>query len=314
MTACGAIAISLVVAGHWAELYYSSEIARAFARVGRRIFFILSGYLITTLLMKEYGKNSTIRLRKLYARRAYRILPAALAFMSPVFVIFWHELAPVPGGSRHTVGCEFRFLLSVVSGHLWSISVQEQFYFLWLGVLKKWHRHRIPILLGAIAFAPLYRVACRFLGLHGRADETLPAVADILAIGCLLAIFEQRLPKSKLRWALLMISPVVLVPVYMGVLRIHTTTVLLVVLWSALHLSIAGRVLHLVQRTYWILNVPPVMGLGRISYGLYLWQQLFAFGQHPRPWYFVLFGLALAVASYYLLGPEQGGGCLRPAA
>jgi peptidoglycan/LPS O-acetylase OafA/YrhL len=87
-------------------------------------------------------------------------------------------------------------------GHLWSLSVEEQFYFLWPGVLKKWYRHRVAILLGVVAFAPLYRVGCHRLQLHGRADETFPAVADILAIGCVAATLAPRLPKIKVgvRW------------------------------------------------------------------------------------------------------------------
>ena len=87
-----AIAILLVVWGHWAEVSYHSAVAGAYASLGRRIFSVLSGYLITTLLMKEYEKSSTIQLRRFYVRRAYRILPAAMAFMVPVFVIYWHEL------------------------------------------------------------------------------------------------------------------------------------------------------------------------------------------------------------------------------
>ena len=58
-----AISISLVVAGHWAELRYHSDIAGAFANLGVRIFFIISGFLITTLLLKEREKTSTIALR-----------------------------------------------------------------------------------------------------------------------------------------------------------------------------------------------------------------------------------------------------------
>jgi peptidoglycan/LPS O-acetylase OafA/YrhL len=81
-----------VVAGHWAELRYHSDVAGAFANLGVRIFFIISGYLMTTLLLKEYRRTSTIRLQEFYARRAYRILPAAMAFMLPVFVISRHEL------------------------------------------------------------------------------------------------------------------------------------------------------------------------------------------------------------------------------
>jgi peptidoglycan/LPS O-acetylase OafA/YrhL len=196
-----AIAILLVVWGHWAEVSYHSAVAGAYASLGRRIFFVLSGYLITTLLMKEYGKSSTIQLRRFYVRRAYRILPAAMAFMVPVFVIYGHELRWYHMAAAALYVVNFDFGHPWFLGHLWSISVQEQFYFLWPSVLRKWYRLRVPILVGVVTFAPVYRVVCHFLQLHGKADETFPAVADILAIGCLLAIFEQRLPKVTSRLA-----------------------------------------------------------------------------------------------------------------
>lgn len=296
-----AIAIALVVMGHWFESQYHWAIAGAFASLGRRIFFVLSGYLITMLLTRQYDKSTTIRLREFYVRRAYRILPGAIVFMVPVFVIFWHELRWYQIAAAVLYVVNFDFSHPWFLGHLWSISVQEQFYFLWPWVMKKWYRMRVAIPLAVIAFAPVYRVACHFAGLHGKADETFPAVADILAIGCLLAIFEVRLPKVRGVWALGMIFPVVLVPIYMGVLQFHTTAALLFVLWPAMHLSIAGLLMHVSQKPYWGLNVGPIVWLGKISYGLYLWQQLFAFGDHRRPWYFVLMAVGVAAASYYLV-------------
>lgn len=296
-----AIAISLVVMGHWVEVRYHSEMAGSFASLGRRVFFVISGYLITTLLMREYGKTSTIALRKFYVRRAYRILPAAIVFMVPVFAIFWHELRWYHMAAAALYLVNFDFTHPWFLGHLWSLSVQEQFYFSWPCILRKWHRHRVKIALAVIAFAPLYRVACHLLQLHGRADETFPAVADILAIGCLLSFYEKQLPRIRAAWAALMILPVVLVPVYVGVLRFHVTALLLFLLWPLMHFSIAGLLLHVVQRPYWLLNWRPVVWLGKISYSLYLWQQLFAYGEHGKPWYFLLIALATAAASYYLI-------------
>jgi peptidoglycan/LPS O-acetylase OafA/YrhL len=296
-----AISISLVVAGHWAELKYRSDVAGAFANLGVRIFFVISGYLITTLLLKEYGKSSTIGLREFYVRRAYRIFPAAMVFMAVAFVIFWHELKWYHMAAAVLYLANFDYAHPWFLGHLWSLSVEEQFYFLWPGVLKRWYRHRATILLGVVVFAPVYRVICHLLQSHGKADETFPAVADVLAIGCLLGIFAPWLPKITARWALSMIVPVVLVPVYLGMLQFHLTALLLFVLWPMMHVCIAGLLLHVVQRPYWILNVRPVVWLGQISYSLYLWQQLFVYGTHGRPWYFVFFALALASASYYLV-------------
>jgi peptidoglycan/LPS O-acetylase OafA/YrhL len=283
-----AISISLVVIGHWAELRDHSDVAGAFANLGVRIFFIISGYLITTLLLNEQAKSGTIGLRDFYIRRAYRILPAAIVFMLPVFVIFRHQLSWYHMAAAGLYFANFDFGHPWFLGHLWSLSVEEQFYFLWPGVLKKWYRHRTAILTGVVAFAPLYRIACHFLQLHGRADETFPAVADILAIGCLLAVFARRLPDIRGAWAAIMLLPVALVPIYAGRAHFHISPALLFVYWPLMHLSIAGILLHVVQHPYRILNLRPVVWLGKISYGLYLWQQLFVFGQHARPWYGVL--------------------------
>lgn len=296
-----AISILLVVLGHWAELRYHSDVAGAFANLGVRIFFVISGYLITTLLLKDHARRGTIRLRDFYVRRAYRILPAAMLYMLPVFVIFWHELRWYHMAAVALYLANFDFSHPWFLGHLWSLSVEEQFYFLWPGVLKKWHRHRVAILAGVIAFAPVYRVICHWLHLHGRADETFPAVADVLAIGCLLAIFADRLPKIKNSWALLMLVPVMLVPVYMGLLKFHVNALLLFVLWPLMHVCIAGLLLHVVRSAYGILNVQSVMWLGKISYSLYLWQQLFVFGTHSKPWYFALGAVGMASVSYYLV-------------
>ena len=296
-----AISILMVVIGHWASLHYQSEVGGAFANLGVRIFFIISGYLITTLLLKEYAKTSTIQLREFYVRRAYRILPAAIAFMLPVFVIYWHQLRWYHMVAAALYVTNFDYAHPWFLGHLWSLSVEEQFYFLWPGVLKKWHRHRVAILAGVVALAPVYRVACHFLKLHGRADETFPAVADILAIGCLLAIYAPRLPRIKRAWALLMVLPVALVPVYVAAVHFRTTPLLLLVLWPLLHFSIAGLLLHVVQSPYWILNIKPVAWLGKISYSLYLWQQLFAYGPQHRAWYWLLVPVGLASVSYYLV-------------
>ena len=296
-----AVAISLVVVGHWVELRHHSDVAGAFANLGVRIFFVISGYLITTLLLTERSRTSTIGLREFYLRRAYRILPAAIVFMLPVFIIFRHQLSWFHILAATFYLANFDFFHPWFLGHLWSLSVEEQFYLLWPGVLKKWYRHRVGILFGVVAVAPAYRVACHLLGLHGRADETFPAVADLLAVGCLLAIFAPRLPRIKAPWALAMSLPVVLVPVYLGHMHFHMTWILLLVLWPMMNVSIAGLLLHAVQRPYGILNARPVTWLGQISYSLYLWQQLFVYGEHSKPWYYVIFALGLATASYYLV-------------
>jgi peptidoglycan/LPS O-acetylase OafA/YrhL len=144
-----AISILLVIAGHWTETHTTgvkADIAGAFANLGVRIFFVLSGYLITRLLLEEQATTGEISLRQFYLRRARRILPASLFFMLTVFIWYHRELR-----WQHALAA----LLYVTNfdpghpwflGHLWSLSVEEQFYFLWPAVFKKWQAHRAPIL------------------------------------------------------------------------------------------------------------------------------------------------------------------------
>lgn len=295
-----AISILLVVVGHWLSVRYASDVALSYAILGVRIFFIISGYLITTLLLKEHAKTSTISLRDFYVRRAYRILPAAAVFMLVVFVIFRHELRWYHAVAAALYFANFDPMRPWFLGHLWSLSVEEQFYFLWPSVLKKWYQHRVVILLAVVAIAPMYRVLCYALKLPGGADETFPAVVDNLAIGCLLAIFASRIPRIRPCLGWFMLLPVALVPMCLAVTR-SRTLLLLFVLWPLMHVSIAGVLLHVVQTPYRFLNFAPVVWLGKVSYSLYLWQQLFAYGHHSKPVYFLLFALGLACLSYYLV-------------
>jgi peptidoglycan/LPS O-acetylase OafA/YrhL len=174
-------------------------------------------------------RTSTIGLRRFYVRRAYRILPAAILFMVPVFAIFWHELR------WYHMAAAALYLVNYDFSHPWFLGHFVVAQRAGAGLLFVAGRTEEVASAqsvdrgGAIAVAPLFRVACHFLGLHGRADETFPAVADILAIGCLLAFFSKRMPKIK-AWATLMVLPVVLVPFYIGLRRFHLTVIVLFVL------------------------------------------------------------------------------------
>lgn len=103
--------------------------------VGVEIFFVISGFLITTLLIKEKVLSGTISLRKFYIRRVIRIVPATYLFILVLFFLniifqlkisltsfatslFYLKNIPIPNGWEH------------YSAHLWSLSVEEQFYLL----------------------------------------------------------------------------------------------------------------------------------------------------------------------------------------
>jgi peptidoglycan/LPS O-acetylase OafA/YrhL len=214
--------------------------------------------------------------------------------------MYWHELRWYDMGAMLLYVANFDGARPWMVAHLWSLGVEEQFYFLWPSVLRKWYRQSIAILLGVIVLAPIYSAACYYFQVPSGGYGTFPAVADNLAIGCLLAIFGSRIPRIGPWAAFAMVLAVLLIPSYAATTPARTL-VMLFVLWPILHCSIAGLVLHVIQSPYRILNLAPVMWLGRISYSLYLWQEPFFFNPSRQPAYRLLLGVALACLSYYLV-------------
>lgn len=82
----------MVLGGHLAAVGLAPECLKPYASVGVRVFFVISGYLMTTILLKEHRRTSTINLKEFYIRRAHRIFPAAFFFMLIIFTVFWHSL------------------------------------------------------------------------------------------------------------------------------------------------------------------------------------------------------------------------------
>jgi peptidoglycan/LPS O-acetylase OafA/YrhL len=267
--------------------------------LGVRVFFVISGYLITTLLLEEHEHTGGINLTKFYIRRAYRILPAVFAFLIVVSVVYWRQLRWYDIAAAALYVANFDHLRPWFLGHLWSLSVEEQFYFLWPGVLRKWYRHRTTILLTVAVLAPLYTTLAYFFKIP-EAGHTFPAVMDNLAAGCLLAIFAPKIPKIKPVIFVIMAVVVVLVPLQIQDSRMKTLA-LLFLLWPLLYLSIAGIILHVARTPYTLLNFSAIVWLGKISYSVYLWQQLFSFGPTARPWYYLVVPFVLGAASYYFV-------------
>jgi peptidoglycan/LPS O-acetylase OafA/YrhL len=98
---------------------------------GVRIFFVISGFLITGLLLNERERTGTISLPDFYVRRAYRILPAAYVFMLAMIAAHWHALSWSSIFAALTYSSNYLHEKNWVLGHLWSLSVEEQFYLLW---------------------------------------------------------------------------------------------------------------------------------------------------------------------------------------
>ena len=130
------LAVLVVVFGHYFE-YRLPSLGRQFATVdklGVLLFFVLSGFLITGLLHRERSVTNNVNFRRFYIRRALRLGPALLVFLFAVVVLMklgW--ITDVP--RKEIAECLFYvrniFGRSLTLGHIWSLSLEEQFYFVW---------------------------------------------------------------------------------------------------------------------------------------------------------------------------------------
>ncbi|MEO9117055.1 MAG: acyltransferase, partial [Gemmatimonadaceae bacterium] len=137
-----AVAVFIVIA-------YHADITKGIpADLGVTLFFVLSGFLITWLLLREFDESGTISIRRFYVRRTLRIFPAYY-----VFAVISFALDTVLG-KRWTIGLitvTFTYLVNYYNAlfghpttsvaHAWSLAVEEQFYLLWplvcLALLKR---------------------------------------------------------------------------------------------------------------------------------------------------------------------------------
>ncbi len=295
-----AISIAAVVVGHVAKALHSTAAWGAYGNTGVRIFFVISGYLITRLLLSEHARTSSISLRDFYIRRAYRILPAALVFVAAGVFIDWRHMTwyHVAAAVFYVANCDYS--LPWIFGHLWSLSVEEQFYLLWPSVLKRWYRHRVAILITVMLAAPVLHVILYYFKVPAGGDALFPVVADNLAIGCLLAMLESRIPRIPGYVALAMTAAIFLIP-FFPARSVPLTLFSVFFLHPVFLASIAGVLLHVVRRPYWFLNCGPVVWLGQISYSLYLWQEPFCPNPRFRPLPAITFAIAAACISYYLV-------------
>ena len=286
-----AISIVLVVLGHAGFTRNGGSLrALAFfgdvAHLGVVVFFVISGFLITSLLMSEREKVGRISLPLFYARRALRIFPASLAYLGVIAgLAIAGRIALHPWDLVHafTYTVNYATNRSWYVGHLWSLSVEEQFYLLWpFAFAATSRRHGLWIAVSMIMLGPFARLGERVLlvGTPYRGLEMFPMVADSLAAGCTLALLRGWLEAKT--WYTRLFRPLPSVALLVTVLvlnRFMGYTVVSVIGQALVNVALA----ILVHRSVccWrdglgrLLNLKPVVFVGTLSYSLYLWQQVF---------------------------------------
>jgi len=282
-----AIAVLFVIAGHLNLVYAGG--------LGVDVFFVLSGYLITALLVSEFSANGRINLKKFYMRRALRILPAVI-----LLLVVLNVLVAIIQPAEQTVTLRSNSLAALfyianwlrafgrdlgIVGHLWSLSIEEQFYLLWPITLlfllsRRLKTNQILLIIGIAVVLVNFDRIYLYHGIESfnRIYNGTDTRADALLIGCALGLSGYRILPGRIFAVLGLIGAAfvgyVLFRAYPVSANLQVPFGLTVggTLFAVGVVFSLAAVLSNPQNIFAkLLRIPPLVWTGRISYGLYLW-------------------------------------------
>jgi peptidoglycan/LPS O-acetylase OafA/YrhL len=288
--------------------------------VGVDVFFVISGFLITKLLLGELDRSGTISLRGFYARRAKRLLPLSAILLTTVGILSMIFLSPlrntevagdITASALYVANWHFAaqsvdyFAQGLEPSpvlHLWSLAIEEQFYLVWPGLMLAvtwfWRRRGKsvrPVLWVALA---LILAGSLIYGVILTDDKPAFAYFDTFArawelgLGAALALAGVvRLPKlSAVALGWIGVAAIVYASFFFTAETSFPGTAALIPTLGAAALILSGTALAetvggvtgFKAGAGWILSLPPVRYVGRISYSWYLWH-----------WPFLVFAAAI---------------------
>jgi peptidoglycan/LPS O-acetylase OafA/YrhL len=294
-----------------------------YGNLGVRIFFIISGFLITSILLAELVSTSTLNLKKFYFRRTLRIFPAYYFFLLVTFVLSLNGIFQIPASQFLIPVFYLSNYLAPLSwelGHTWSLAVEEQFYLLFPGVMLLLGINRLrEVLIYVILLIPVIRLLnLMILQTH---SEHIPFSftfafhnnMDALACGCLLAIGRDALRKNEIYNSFLTTRPGIAALLVLIVAVVFYSTEYLIIYafvgTTVLNFSIVFCIDWLISnpesRLGRVLNSKPFVFVGVISYSIYLWQQPFLKFAEGQWWTHFPINVILlttcAILSYFLV-------------
>jgi peptidoglycan/LPS O-acetylase OafA/YrhL len=302
-----AVAILLVLLCHWHFPHGGSsavEKARGQAGdLGVQLFFVISGFLITTLMLREVRRTGRLDLRHFYLRRFLRIVPVYLAYLAVLALL--QAAGPARLTGRHWLGLA-TYTVNFLGAppdtfHVWSLCVEEHFYLLWPLLLAAFpvarcRRLALYGLVGAFALRWLALLLLRDPGFINRWTFTR---LDDIAAGCLLAFLVHdpvwrgrldRLVHSARGLALVLLVPVAAHAVSSSLVGPRLSSPALEALLVSLRSDVSAAAFAVflwaavTRPGSWggrLLNYRAVVVIGVLSYSLYLWHPLFVVSPSP---------------------------------
>lgn len=256
---------------------------------GVSIFFLLSGFLITTLLINEKKRNGTISFTKFYIKRFFRIIPPFYFYI--FYIFYFSKVDPSPTTLELFSALLFlwNYILETENwyyGHSWSLSIEEQFYIVWPYFVKNYKFSIHKLILACILVSPLLRVFTYYFipEYRSRISILFHTRVDMLMFGCYLAFLKEIqikyffnfIKKFKLTY-----FSIFFLTVLSPVLRyLFAGKFLMTIGYSLEGISILIIFISIFNLTsdqfyYRVLNSKVLTHIGSLSYGLYIWQQYF---------------------------------------
>jgi len=300
--------------------------------LGVKIFFVISGYLITKLLLIEREKTGRISLKDFYLRRIFRIFPVFYLYVITV-VILKIFFVPTLFESFTLVGLAAAYLWNYAHlfrihtsahdyvykffGHFWSLAMEEQFYLIWPILLVKLNSHKLKkVVIGILIIMPFIRIATYFLmpGSRGQMEMMLQTGGNTIFTGCLGALIENTVFFKEKVMKFIGNNAIVIV---MAIFLFICSPLLYIYIKGVYKVPIGNSIdnICIILLLFWCVYVPSrvsdflntkvMIQIGVLSYSLYIWQQLILtrridFWVNRFPQNFVVV-FAVAFISYYLI-------------
>lgn len=292
-----AVAILLVLLGHGLWSTALRTLGGFTGNAGVAVFFVLSGYLITTILLREEEISGRIDLWRFYKRRVLRIFPACYAFL---IVLGIAEYFGIIAGDRSSWLASILYSRNLIgddwaTGHLWTLALEEQFYLLWpIAMTLIPSRSRFRTIVAVTLVACCWRAYVLKTSYHGGLYSRPDLRLDTFLIGAGFAIKRKTFVDS--------ISAPFALSV-LGVWLFFGQACYGEVDTPIQALLIGALVVWLVQSSQtgigrFLSGRVPVT-IGTVSYSVYLWQQLFL-GPHLTWWSFPAIAMC-STLSYVLV-------------
>jgi peptidoglycan/LPS O-acetylase OafA/YrhL len=286
-------------------------------QLGVNIFFVISGFLITALLLREEENTGRISVRNFYIRRTLRIFPAYYFLLSFYFILQLVDIIKLENASWLSSVTYTKYLnpgLDWLTAHAWSLSIEENFYLLWPLIFLCGGRTRKIIALALVLAVPVIQTVVHFHPVYWINDLSIFTRIDAIATGCLFAFYKNEILKFIIDRRIFY-SAVILLFVLRYAQHIAATAGLgfIFIPFGLTHGSFANILIGIIMmysvfgsegRWHDFLNCRTMNYIGVLSYSLYLWQQIFfseavcLYFNYPVHLPFLLI---IALISYYLV-------------